>query len=302
MHDLSPLPRRKHRYDKGVARPFLKWAGGKTNLLPSLRVRYPQAARTYYDPFLGSGAVAFDVIERIKPERAVLSDRNPELIDTFIAVRDDVSAVTELLREHEARHGHAHYYSVRGQVPATLAERAARVIYLNKTCFNGLYRLNRRGLFNVPIGRMPVGSTPLIVDEPNLLRVSQFLRNVELIAAPFHAVLEPADAGDFVYLDPPYAPLSSTADFADYDALGFSEDDQVHVAAWFRVLVARGCHVVASNHNTPLIRKLYDGVSHDLLRIRRTIAARGTSRAEEVVLYALPSTQRGAILEDRNAA
>jgi DNA adenine methylase len=268
------------------ARPFLKWAGGKTSILSHLQKRYPSSVRTYYDPFLGSGAVAFDVLARLKPARAVLSDRNPHLIEAFVAVRDHTDAVLELLREHNRRHCDKHYYAVRAVTPATVAERGARLIYLNKTCFNGLYRLNSKGGFNVPVGRHK--AWPLIVDEPNLRFVSSALQGVELRAAPFHEVLEPAGPGDFVYLDPPYDPLSFSSSFTKYDGEAFDKSDQTHLAAWFRVLAARGCHVVASNHNTPLICALYDGVERDHVGVLRRIAAKGQSVAKELVLVADP--------------
>ena len=284
MTDPLGPRRRRHRYSSDTARPFLKWAGGKTDLLPALRERYPASCRTYFDPFVGSGAVAFDVIHRLSPERVVLSDRNAELVEAFGVVRDRVDDVIELLRAHEAAHGREHYYAVRGALPATAVERTARLIYLNKTCFNGLYRLNRAGMFNVPIGRQPRDGRALIVDEPNLRLVAVALRGVELLAAPFHRVLGEAGPGDFVYLDPPYVPRSKTACFTDYDGQGFVDRDHEHVAWWFHTLAARGCHVVASNNDVERVRELYRGAIVHRAPVFRKIRARKDSTVEELLL------------------
>lgn len=288
-------------------RPFLKWAGGKRQLLPQLRRFYPSRFRAYWEPFVGSGAVFFDMFAagRLADRDAVIADRNPDLLGCYRAVRDEVDAVVGELRRLEA--GHAadparHYYRVRNDefnparrrlrasldaAPVYSPFLAARLIYLNRTGFNGLFRLNRRGDFNVPLGRYV---RPTICDEPNVRAVSAALRapQVRLEQSGFDTVLAGAGRGDFVYIDPPYAPLSTTAFFVAYTSHGFSPDDQRRLQEVTIELASRGCHVVLSNSTAPLIEELYEsnatarrvGLRSHRVPARRAINSDATKRGD----------------------
>lgn len=256
------------------ARPFLKWAGGKRQLLPALRRVVPPRFGTYHEPFLGSAALFFDLSSRGLVGPARLSDTNATLIGCYDAVRrapEMVVAELRLLADGHATGGAAHYYAVRtafndavarwaraGQAPADCpAALAAALIYLNRTGFNGLFRLNARGEFNVPAGRY---EKPRICDADALYAAAAALRAADTVLAPAHwsAVLDVARAGDFVYFDPPYAPLTATARFTSYTAGGFGQDDQRRLADAVVALARRGCHVVLSNSTAPLIVELYE--------------------------------------------
>ena len=252
-------------------RPFLKWAGGKSQLLGRLRTRVPASYGRYFEPFLGGGALFFALL----PKRGVLSDVNREIIDCYTAVRDDVTGLVAALRDH--RYDSEHYYAVRDTDPAKLSrvERAARTIFLNKTGFNGLYRVNRSGKFNVPFGRY---AKPAICDEENLRACSAALANVELVAADFESAASRAIAGDFVYFDPPYVPLSRTAAFTAYAPGGFDLVAQSRLAAFFGKLAARGVVVLLSNSDVPEIRKLYARYRMDSIEASRVINCKATRR------------------------
>jgi DNA adenine methylase len=252
-------------------RPFLKWAGGKTQMLEQYGPLFPARFNRYHEPFVGGGAVFF----HLRPRSAVLSDDNAELLDCWRAIRDDVDAVIRALSGHVYERDH--YYAVRAIDPATLppAERAARTIYLNRTCFNGLYRVNSKGGFNVPFGRYV---NPRIVDAPNLRACAKALWRVRLTCGPFRQVLDRARRGDFVYLDPPYNPLSKTSYFTGYAPGGFGIDDQKELAAVFAELDARGALVMLSNSDTPLVRELYGGFRLVEVRGARAISSKTTKR------------------------
>lgn len=238
------------------ARPFLKWAGGKRQLLPELLKRVPKSYKTYHEPFLGGGAVFFT----LAPGKAILSDANQELVTTYEVARTQVQALArklaELRRCHEAR-GLAHYLEVRQKsVPLTALAQAARMIYLNKTCFNGLYRVNKSGGFNVPMGKWK--KMPEIFDKENLLACSRALgQDVGIYCRDFRISLTFPDAGDFVYLDPPYVPMTKTADFTRYTREGFGPRDQRELAELVRALKERGVQVLLSNAGNQKVRDLY---------------------------------------------
>jgi DNA adenine methylase len=259
------------------ARPFLKWAGGKGQLLRQFEPLFPDRIDGYVEPFVGSAAVFFHLAESPGPRRTVLADCNKELIDCYQAVRDRVEAVIEVLAGHRDRHGRDHFYEVRGLRPESLAreERAARLIYLNRTCFNGLYRVNSRGEFNVPIGRY---ANPRILDEDNLRRVNRALRGVELIHEPFEAMPGICRRDDFVYLDPPYQPVSATARFTSYTAGAFGPGDQERLAATYAELDRLGCRLMLSNSDSPLIRKLYAPFDIRSVEANRAINSRADRR------------------------
>ncbi len=262
-------------------RPFLKWAGGKGQLLAEIQRRFPRTFRRYHEPFLGGGAVFFGTM----PSRAILSDINHELVDTYTAIRDDVEAVIAALMRHKA--DEEHYYRVRAQETAGLSAvaSAARTIFLNRTCFNGLYRVNRRGEFNVPFGRY---DNPTICDPENLRLVSLALHDVELRCESAFAIGKRAQRGDLVYFDPPYDPVSPTASFTAYARFVFGKDEQAQLAAIFAELAQRGVHVVLSNSDTPFIRELYKDFRVDTVYARRAINSRADRRGHvaEVIVTA----------------
>ena len=263
------------------ARPFLKWAGGKSQLLPEILARLPPAFRRYHEPFLGGGAVFF----ALAPARATLSDVNADLVAAYEALRDDVEGVIAELQHHRAEE--EHYYRVRAQSPASLgrAAGAARTIFLNRTCYNGLYRVNSKGEFNVPYGRY---SHPTICHADNLRLAAIALQNVELRCEDALAAGARAARGDLVYFDPPYDPLSTTSSFTSYARGGFGRDEQAALAEVFGVLAARGVHVVLSNSDTPLVRDLYARFRIEPVYARRAINSRADRRGHvrEVIVTA----------------
>lgn len=252
-------------------RPFLKWAGGKGQLLAQYARLFPPRFGRYHEPMVGGGAVFF----HLRPPRAALSDANAEVVDCYRAVRDDVEALIAALGRH--RYDRDHYYAVRALEPARLepAERAARTIYLNRAGFNGLYRVNSKGKFNVPFGRYV---NPTICDADNLRACSRALRRVRLDCAPFRDVLDRVRRGDFVYIDPPYVPLSRTAHFTAYAAGGFGKADHEELARVYAELDRRGILVMLSNSDTPLVRDLYAGFRRVVVRAARSINSKATKR------------------------
>lgn len=260
-------------------RPFLKWAGGKGQLLRQFQPLLPRSYGRYFEPFVGGAALFFF----LRPNRATLTDINAELIDCYRAVRDRVEAVIDALGHHT--YDAAHYYRVRDLDPASLSlpERAARTIFLNKTGFNGLYRVNSAGRFNVPFGRYV---NPSICNAPQLRACSAALQGVELEVRDFYHVLDHAVAGDFVYLDPPYVPVSSTASFTSYSAGGFGLRDQERLAELFAELDKRGVQVMLSNSDVPEIPRLYKGFHIDRVEALRTINAKTDARGKvgEIVI------------------
>lgn len=260
-------------------RPFLKWVGGKGQLLDTLRARFLDAAPPgrYHEPFLGGGALFFDLARRRLHGRkqAFLSDNNPRLIEAYLGVRDHLEEVIALLHEHKRLHSEHHYYTVRAHTPKSLPERAARVIYLNKTCFNGLWRENSRGQNNVPIGRY---KNPLICDEPNLRAVARALHQAKIEQRHFRTVLHHTKPGDFVYFDPPYAPLTPTSNFTAYHADSFNEQDQRELAQVYAELTRRGVKVLLSNSSSPLINDLYRDYTIEKVLAARHVNARADRR------------------------
>lgn len=234
--------------------PFLKWAGGKSQLLNRFNHLFPKQFNRYFEPFLGGGAVFFRLAAAYTNLQAVLSDANAELINCYRMVAEDLDTVMELLSKH--RNDKHYFYKIRAVDVSKMspAARAARLIYLNKTCFNGLYRVNSKGQFNVPFGRY---KNPRILDASNLGAARRALAHTDVICAPFEHVLMRARQGDFVYFDPPYHPLSITASFTGYTKGSFNFDDQKKLAEVFRALSKRGCYLMLSNSDTMEIRELY---------------------------------------------
>ncbi len=272
-----------------VPRPFLKWAGGKTQLSDALLERTPLSFNVYHEPFVGSGALFFRLYRERRIRHAVLSDLNAELIDTYLAIRDCVSDVIKILSEFP--HDKEFYCAVREKDPwqFSLAERAARMIYLNKTGYNGLYRVNRQGKFNVPFGRH---KSPKYLDPENLLAVSQALQDVDILCAPFETVLERTAPGDWVYFDPPYVPLSQTANFTSYHANGFGLSDQERLRDVCVELSRNKVYVMLSNSDTEAVRRLY-GLPHFTVNevfANRAINCNGAKRGKitELVITNYP--------------
>ena len=239
--------------------PFIKWAGGKTQLLSQIDRHLPASFGRYFEPFLGGGAVFFHLLSSRGPFEAHLSDVNSDLITAYSAVKELTDELTAALRKHEIRFGQErerYYYELRSHVPAGTIDKAARFIMLNKTCFNGLYRVNKSGRFNVPLGRY---DNPRICDEHALRQAGAALRmcKARLCNKHYSDVLERAREGDLVYLDPPYIPASSTAKFTQYTNEGFGDDDQAELCSVFEELTARGCRAILTNSDTPFIRQLY---------------------------------------------
>jgi DNA adenine methylase len=262
------------------ARPFLKWAGGKTRLLPELRKRVPSSYGTYYEPFLGGGSMFFD----LAPARAVLSDANLDLVRTYIAVRDDVDGLIDRLLAHARDHalsGKDHYTMVRFLDPRRMTDVncGARMIYLNKTCFNGLWRVNKSGLFNVPMGKFK--TPPTICDEDNLRLCSAALKGKVIDYLRWEEIEQRVDYGDFVYFDPPYVPVSTTANFTGYTKDRFGPDDQKRLAHLAIRLHRNGAHVLVSNSGTPEVADLYGkGFKISTVRMRRNINCSAGKRGE----------------------
>jgi DNA adenine methylase len=261
-----------------AAAPFVKWAGGKTQLLPALDVHVPQFGR-YFEPFLGGGAFFFSLASRLD-FTAHLSDANEELVNAYNSVKDNVEGLIALLEKHEKNYHKApkeYYYRLRAARPDDHLEAASRFIALNKTCYNGLYRVNRSGAFNVPMGKY---RNPAICDKEQLRNASAALKHSDarIIAGGYRRALSKAREGDFVYLDPPFQPLSATAHFVDYTKNGFGERDQVELAQVYRDLDKKGCKVLLSNSDTPLTRKLYSGFDLKKVRVLRAINCRGSGR------------------------
>ncbi len=269
--------------DAPAPRPFLKWVGGKTKLLEQMTPLLPASWSRYFEPFVGGAALFFDQRTRRPDVPAFLSDVNAELVSCYVAVRDELDAVLVALGKHVYESDY--YYAVRAQKPAELpsAARAARTIFLNKTGYNGLYRVNRSGQFNVPFGRF---TKPLFRDVENLRACSRALSGVSIEHGDFSTVLERAKKGDFVYFDPPYVPVSATSDFTAYIPGGFGEVEQRKLADVFRKLAKRGVHVMLSNSDTPFVRELYEGFAVDVVYAARSVnsnAARRGKLAEVVV-------------------
>lgn len=257
---------------KDKPKPFVKWVGGKRQLLKQFRDLglYPPEdfdpiTNTYFEPFVGGGAVFFDLL----PKKAELSDLNKELVITYDVIKNDVEELIKALKKH--KHDKEYYLKIRSKKIEDLSDIhiASRLIYLNRTGFNGLYRVNKQGGFNVPFGRY---SNPLICDEENLRRVSKSLENVFIKHQDFKEVLKRAKEGDFVYFDPPYFPVSKTASFTSYTAESFLEKEQIDLRDTLAELHERGCFVMLSNSDTPFINEIYSGIKS--VKINKIVAGR----------------------------
>ncbi|EKD92828.1 MAG: hypothetical protein ACD_28C00322G0002 [uncultured bacterium] len=253
-------------------KPFVKWVGGKRQLLKQFRdlglyppENFDPITNTFFEPFVGGGAVFFDLL----PETAYLSDLNNELVVTYNVIKNDVENLIKSLKKHKL--DKEYFLKIRAQNPEKLSDlnTASRFIYLNRTCFNGMYRVNSKGGFNVPFGKY---TNPLICDENNLRKASKALKNVEIKKQDYKEVLKKAKKGDFVYFDPPYYPVSKTASFTSYTSESFLDKEQIELRDTFVELHKRGCFVMLSNSDTPFINKIYSELKG--LRITKVQAGR----------------------------
>jgi DNA adenine methylase len=283
--------RAQHRAQStSVARSFLKWAGGKAQLIDEIAKRLPldDEPVRYVEPFLGGGAVFFWIRQNLPDVPCRIADRNAPLVDTYRVVRDSPDALVAALRFHAQRHSPEHFYEVRRNQPADDVERAARFIYLNRTCYNGLWRVNRGGRFNVPLGRY---NNPKILDEPNLRRVSAVLKGVEILCQDFEDAVYDCGPGDWIYFDPPYQPLSRTSRFTAYTPGGFDLDSQRRLARVFQLLNRDGAFVILSNSDVEPVPQLYGELVPrpvlDRVRVARSINSKADRRGviNELLIY-----------------
>lgn len=268
------------------AKPILKWAGGKTQLLKELTKKIPTTYGRYIEPFIGGGALFF----ALNPEDSVIADSNPELINVYRQIADHTPEVIQYLQQY--RNTKEMFYEVRAldwqKLP--LAEAAARTIYLNKTCFNGLYRVNRRGEFNVPYGNY---QSPNFCDADALYAAAAALKKAEIICGDYLQVLKQyAKPEDFVFLDPPYLPVSVYGDFKRYTKEQFYEEDHVELAKEVVRLQETGCHVILTNSNHPLVHELYKDFTIDVIPTKRYISCNGAKRKGEDVIVTIPPKRK----------
>lgn len=274
------------KLDNVQAKPILKWAGGKTQMLNDILPKIPTSYGKYIEPFLGGGALFF----ALQPEKSIVADSNPELINMYRQVADNVDEVINYLRQYE--NTKEMFYNVRGQEWSLLSklEAAARTIFLNKTCFNGLFRVNKKGQFNVPYGKY---KNPKICDVETLYAASSVLQKAEILCGDYMLVLEHyAQPNDFIFLDPPYLPVSAYADFKRYTKEQFYEEDHVELAKQVMRLHEMGCHVVLTNSNHPLVHELYRPFNIDVIQTKRYISCSGDKRKGEDVIVTIPPKKR----------
>lgn len=270
-------------------KPILKWAGGKTQLLNELLPKVPTKFNRYIEPFFGGGALFF----ALQPENSIISDSNPELINMYRQVADDVDGVISQLKKYE--NTSEMFYTVRSQEWTSLSktEAAARTIFLNRTCFNGLYRVNKQGEFNVPYGKY---KNPRICDKDGLYAASLLLKKAQIICGDFFLVLESnAQEGDFIFLDPPYLPISEYSDFKRYTKEQFYEEDHVELAKIITCLQERGCSIILTNSNHPLVHELYAPFTIDVIATKRHISCNGSNRKGEDVIVTIPPKKQTVV-------
>lgn len=245
---------------KTVPKPFVKWAGGKRQLIPTMSTHFPKKFGTYYEPFLGGGAVLFHTLSENPGQKCSVSDLNSDLVLTYITIRDRVEELISSLKKHSKKYfadKSTYYYQVREKEPRDQIAKCARLIFLNRTCFNGLYRVNSKGKFNVPLGRY---SNPNIVNEENLRAVSKILqsKNIKIGCRDFGSILDDVKKNDFVYFDPPYQPVSDTANFTSYTNRDFGVNDLKRLVEVCEDLHSKECKVVFSNSNTKEVKEMFE--------------------------------------------
>jgi DNA adenine methylase len=265
-----------------LVKPFVKWAGGKRQLVPTILANHlpknynPQ---TYYEPFIGGGALLFS----LQPKKAVINDSNAELINCYKIIKNSLDELIEDLKNH--KNNEYYYYDIRDWdreknfKSKTEVQRASRIIFLNKTCYNGLFRVNSQGQFNVPFGKY---KNPNILDIAVLKAVNKYLNEnqVRILNSDFQEAVKDAKRGDFIYLDPPYDPVSETASFTGYDVNGFNKQEQRRLKEVFDDLNSRGCHILLSNACTEFIEDLYKDYPHTKISAIRAINCNGKKRGK----------------------
>ena len=269
-------------------KPFVKWAGGKRQIIDKLKMYAPDEFNTYYEPFVSGGALLFE----LSPKKAVINDYNEELMNVFNCIKDETkfNKMCNELNHHEANHSEEYYYEIRNKDRDKAKfkrmpdyKRSARTIYLNKACFNGLYRVNSKNEFNVPFNRKAKVNT---YDGQNLGIIHSYLNfsDVALLNTDFEEAVKDATKGDFIYFDPPYD--SETSTFNSYTENGFGKEEQVRLARVYKELADKGCYVMLSNHNTTLVKELYKDFNIHVIEAKRNINANGKKRGkvEEVII------------------
>ena len=276
--------------------PVLKWVGGKRQLLPSIKLMLPKRITSYCEPFVGGGAVLFDILSKYDLEEVYISDINAELINTYRIIRDDIDVLIEMLCAMQndfiplnTDERKAYYmekrerfndFKVNGDESINI-EKAALMVFLNKTCFNGLFRVNKKGLFNVPYNNSRRSS----VDESLIMEVSEYLQGITIMNGDFQEISASAKKGDFIFLDSPYAPLNPTS-FESYTKEGFDIESHRRLSKFYDELTAKGCYCMLTNHNTELINELYGnkGYKIDVVSVKRMINSDASNRVGEEVI------------------
>ena len=290
MDNSNHLYHRKNKISSHLARPFLKWAGGKRQLLPAIAKYIPAKYTEYYEPFIGAGAVLFS----LQPKKCTINDTNSELINCYQVIKQQPEELLTLCQQHQENNSKEYYYQLREQdrqdnfKDRSPVERAARIIYLNKTCFNGLFRVNSSGQFNVPYGKY---KNPLIADPAVIKAISTYLdrAKVSILNGDFERAVAKAKKGSFIYFDPPYHPLSDTSSFTGYSINGFSEAEQIGLKELCDELSDRGCQILASNSAAPFIKSLYNDPRYEVVEVKATRAINTVSskrgKINEVLIY-----------------
>ncbi|MBN1166361.1 MAG: DNA adenine methylase [Methanospirillaceae archaeon] len=321
-NDRVPVKRRRCNQENGPATPFFKWAGGKSQLLFEFVKRFPRGLQNgsldrYIEPFVGGGAVFFHISQLFPMKESIICDVNEELILTYCVVQKDVDALIDLLAAYQERYDllttperSSMYYEIRTELNAKRQgfdyssyrsewiERAAQLLFLNRTCFNGLFRVNTKGEFNVPFGKY---KNPRILHESNLRKSCEILANTTILCGDFTRCREYVTDSTFVYIDPPYRPLNKTSTFTSYSQGGFSEDDQVRLSAFFAGLDRTGAQVMLSNSDPKnedpddhFFDDLYQAYTIERVRAARMINSKGDGRGainEIIVMNYEPSLQ-----------
>ena len=265
--------------------PFIKWVGGKRGLLEQILPLFPMSFKNYYEPFVGGGAVFFELYSKglLDNKKVFLSDINAELINAYNIVKDEPKELIKNLKKYKEKHNKEFYYKIRSldrdesYQRLSPLEKAVRFIYLNKTCFNGLYRVNKKGFFNTPIGSY---KNPNIADEETILNASEALQNATVKEQSFEEVLKVAKKDDLVYFDPPYYPLNETSNFTSYDSNSFLENEQIKLFGVFESLSAKKVKVIQSNSDTEFIKNLYIKYNINIVNANRFINSKSSGRGK----------------------
>lgn len=288
---------------KKIVRPFVKWAGGKASLIPQITKYYPEALKTgcinkYVEPFVGGGAILLDVLQKYEVKKAYAYDTNQDLVNAYNVIKTNVDDLVKKLKKYEDEYisldmesRKEYYYDVRNEYNSSeikigklSVKRAVEFIFLNRTCFNGLYRVNQSGDFNVPMGKY---KNPTICDEENLRNLSELLQNVEIICGDYQDTLELVDNNTFVYFDPPYRPLNITSGFTSYTKEDFDDEDQKQLASYYKKLDSKDAKLMLSNSNPKNVNEedtffddIYQGFNINELQANRMINSNATKRGK----------------------